>query len=442
MSGITAGQIQIEGSVLITRLLELRITIQANQHVTGYLSGRIEKEMVKKVLQLEENAWIQIKAVTPNETKNLLIGMIEQASVIEEGNHYKVRLELSSGTKQLDIVSRKRSFQNKNATYKEVIEKVMSEWKNGSFLWQEGTPQPVGGPIFQYEETDWEFLLRLANRKRTMLYPEWRRKGCHFWFGMPRSTENVVFSEENYQVGISSRYYELGGSLAGYRPEDFFYYQITSYEDYELGSLAQFQGRTLKICKKEMLLEQEELYFQYTVGTEALVKQKEVRESKLTGLTLTGTILSVKGEQVKLALEIDGGKQEEETAYPYLWTPDSGSVMYCMPKVGSKASLYFPCEKEEKAIVVHCVRTNGGSCEKMANSQKKGLSTEYGKELCMKEEKLELSCEKSGMKISLEDTAAVALESSKKIKVEGASIHMKGKTVTIETPVELRLSKK
>ena len=116
--------------------------------------------------------------------------------------------------------------------------------------------------------------------------------------------------------------------------------------------------------------------------------------------------------------------------------------MYCMPKVGSRASLYFPCEKEEKAIVVHCMRTNGDSCEKMGNSQKKGLSTEYGKELCMEEENLKLFCEKSGMKISLEDTMAIALESSKKIKLEGASIHMKGKTVTIETPVELRLSKK
>ena len=60
----------------------------------------------------------------------------------------------------------------------------------------------------------------------------------------------------------------------------------------------------------------------------------------------------------------------------------------------------------------------------------------------MEEENLKLFCEKSGMKISLEDTMAIALESSKKIKLEGASIHMKGKTVTIETPVELRLSKK
>ena len=38
MSSITAGQIQIEGNILITKLLELKITIQANQHVTGYIS--------------------------------------------------------------------------------------------------------------------------------------------------------------------------------------------------------------------------------------------------------------------------------------------------------------------------------------------------------------------------------------------------------------------
>ena len=46
MGSITAGQIQIEGSVLITKLLELKITIQANQHITGYLSGIIEKEKI------------------------------------------------------------------------------------------------------------------------------------------------------------------------------------------------------------------------------------------------------------------------------------------------------------------------------------------------------------------------------------------------------------
>lgn len=36
------------------------------------------------------------------------------------------------------------------------------------------------------------------------------------------------------------------------------------------------------------------------------------------------------------------GSAEQLQTHAYQWTPDTGSAMYCMPKVGTKVTLYFP----------------------------------------------------------------------------------------------------
>ena len=50
-----------------------------------------------------------------------------------------------------------------------------------------------------------------------------------------------------------------------------------------------------------------------------------------------------------------------------------------MPIVGTSARLYFPNESSEEAIITGCVRKNGSSCSKTANTTKRYFGTENGK---------------------------------------------------------------
>ena len=64
-------------------------------------------------------------------------------------------------------------------------------------------------------------------------------------------------------------------------------------------------------------------------------------------MSLGGTVEKTDHEQVWLRLDIDGAGGK--AAYPYDWAPATGSLMYCMPKVGTRVSLYIPGSDEREA---------------------------------------------------------------------------------------------
>lgn len=87
-----------------------------------------------------------------------------------------------------------------------------------------------------------------------------------------------------------------------------------------------------------------------------------------------------------LKLDIDGKNGE----YDYKWKPTSGNLMYCMPKIGTKASLYFESADERSGIATNSPRTNGGNDEKsdldfegFSNVQNRGMVTEHDKRMDM-----------------------------------------------------------
>ena len=81
--------------------------------------------------------------------------------------------------------------------------------------------------------------------------------------------------------------------------------------------------------------------------------------------------------------------------------------MYCMPKVGTKVSLYFSSEEEASARVINCIRENGETCEGMSDPNYRGLSTEHGKKLFLNPKELGVSEEEKGNYLKLEDDVAV-----------------------------------
>lgn len=78
---------------------------------------------------------------------------------------------------------------------------------------------------------------------------------------------------------------------------------------------------------------------------------KRIYNEKINGMTILG-------DTVKLKPDIDKGHAPGGT-YPYLWRPETGNLMCCMPKVGTRASLYFPKFDKKDAFVVNCIRTIG-----------------------------------------------------------------------------------
>lgn len=294
--------------------------------------------------------------------------------------------------------------------------------------------QTTDKPMIQYHETDWEFLKRLASHSQAAIYPDVKTDHARIWFGFPNEIEHMKVGETDYVVGICPEYLDSEIPARWYT-----YFDIELHLDYDIGTGVFFQREKWRIEQKHVALKHGILVFKYRLRKEESLLTEKKYQHMFVGMSILGTVLEVDGENVKLHLDIDSSQNAEE-AYAYQWTPDTGSAMYCMPKVGTKVSLYFPDTDEQTARAIGCVRENGGSCPAMSDPSKRGLSTEYGKELFLNPEDMGLKSEIN--QLGLTDGQGVALATMKKVSVTSEKkIMMSGKTVCLETPKELQMAR-
>ena len=261
------------------------------------------------------------------------------------------------------------------------------------------------------------------------------------WFGFPDRAFTCTFPKNCCTSGISQRYYELGGPAAGNRRADFFYYDVPSSQMCDLGWYTVFRGQEFLICEKWARLERGELLFTYRLGKPGLGYGRKQYNDKISGMTILGEVLSTKRETVCLKLDIDEG-WAPGGPYPYTWRPETGNMMYCMPQVGTRVSLYFPNYDEQTAIAVNCVRTNGSSCARMSDPSKRSFVTEHGKEMNLYPQEMSFLGGANGT-VKLEDETGITISTDKRIQIVAQqTVQVNGQKVEIYAPNgELTLEK-
>jgi len=371
----------MSGALNIEHLTALKLHIGVNAHGWAIVEGEAGENALEQLSGALAGREQHILTLDESGAeKCLFAGVIREAELVRVGDYNRFHVELLSGTCLMDREVRSRSFQDVGRTYSQVAQQVCSEYSGGAAICTVGEDKTLGKPVIQYRETDWEFLMRIASHCGSILVPETHRGFPRLWFGFPDRSFTCKFPEDTYTSGISQRYYELGGSAAGYSKTDFFYYDVESPQLCDLGWYTVFKGQPFIIAEKSARLERGELIFTYRLGRPGLGWGKMLYNEKISGMTLLGEVLETSRETLKLKLDIDTG-WNPGGPYPYTWRPETGNFMYCMPQVGTRVSLYCPNYDEKAAIAVNCVRTNGGSCGRMSTPSKRSFVTEHGKEM-------------------------------------------------------------
>ena len=273
----------------------------------------------------------------------------------------------------MDQDCKQRSFQNTSMSYATLVDKVCCAYSDYHAMVESGADETIDIPLIQYEETDWAFLQRVASRQNAVLVPDVYVSSPSFHFGFPQQNKALIIEKSQYTIGISPKW----ATQSKHQKLDYLYYKIEEKVNYPIGKQVQLNGRILWIIEKEIRLEQGECIYYYTLGGPAFFYQEVQYNQHITGLSILGTVLESAGETVKLHLDIDD-EQDVGTAYPYWWTPPTGNLMYCIPEVGTRVSLYFGCQDESCAKAVNCVRTNASSYEGFSDPAKRSLSTVKG----------------------------------------------------------------
>lgn len=302
----------------------------------------------------------------------------------EQGDFAVLSGKIISGSVLLDTEIKSWSFQDVSMTYKNIIEQVLKDTHHAGAVFAAGTyDESINKPIIQYRETDWQFINRLASRCLSCIIPDITQSKPWIYFGVKKGGQAVTFNETESTQTANEKFYCMGADDAGWNKGDYYHTDVESVEDYKIGDTATIHEKALVICEKSATYKRNEVIFSYRLAKESYNQAKRYDNQKISGMTLLGTVLETAEETLKIHLDIDR-EQDPGTAYPYHWVPPSGSLMYLMPTVGTRVSLYCPDSDEQNARAINCVRTNGGAdglCEAMGNFENRCLTTEHGKQM-------------------------------------------------------------
>ena len=432
----------IRGPVEFIHILELSLHTRSNEHgymtVQGYLNSESAQSNSLRDLEGNDFSLFTLQKEDAGKLHPAFFGTADLFKVNRTGEVFFAKTHVVGATAQLDVELKSRSFQDVTMTYRQVVETVLHDTPNASADFADIADQSIQKPLIQYEETDWAFIKRLASMLRTQLIPDCTTPYPRFSFGYVSQTIGELASDE-YAVIQDPRFYALGSTESGLYKPDFLCYVVPSLQYHRLGSQVTFNGQSLVVCEQDGILRDGELLYTYKIGRPNWFSQREIKNEKLIGLCLPGTVLETDREVARLKLDIDEGRKPG--SYPFSWMPESGNIMYCMPKLGTRASLYLPSHNTGDAVVITSPRTNGDTCGEMSDPQNRCFTTEHGKKMGLFPKTMFFSggAPTETLQIRLDDLNYMLAESTRAIQIVAKlQINVEAPRVTLSTLQELQ----
>lgn len=288
----------------------------------------------------------------------LFCGYQEKVEIKEEGRYRIADVQAVSGTILLDQKKCNRVFQKKAQTYMGIANTVTADTEHSACILP-GSDMQTGGTLIQYQETDWNFLKRMASQLGLPLVPDISYYYPRFYLGLPEGEKKELGEILSCDMCFDGRYYAASGKCLVDR-KDFICYDVVTRTSLSLGDKVTYEGRELLVSRKKTELVRGEVIFTYRLAGSSYTCVPWEDNPDYTGMSFVGAIVGTQGEQVEVAFDID---QTAAGRNRYGFAPATGNLMYCMPQKGTKTSLYIGNGDEARGIATGCIRTNGSTCE-------------------------------------------------------------------------------
>ncbi|WP_069679646.1 hypothetical protein [Clostridium taeniosporum] len=385
----------------------------------------------------DENNNLEVDINNVDISKSVVVfnGLVENIKTTNKDGLYYIEIEGISRSSEIDIKEKSRSFQNVNMTYDELIGTILKDYSGFGFVQCIEKEQAIEKPIFQYKETDWDFLRRISSELKSEIYCDIIDLNNLLYFGINNGKNYELQDNISYKATKDLKtFYKSGGYDLGFHDTDYFYYEIKSRERYNIGDNIYFKQKDVYVSDYEAFKYQDEIIYKYKLRRKNGVWQTKIYNSLLCGSSLEGKVLDVQGEEVKLHLNIDKKQDKGEGSW-FKYAPPTGNAMYSMPVVGTSAKLYFPDESGNEPLVSGCVRSNGSSQAKTSDTTKRYFGTEHGSEIEMTPSALNIKGgSASPISISIDDSVGIKITSPKKLTLSADS------EIIMKTPKNVKIN--
>lgn len=427
-------------------LLQCDIRKVVNEHVTATVSGIIPNDMEGAYMEM---ALAGVKSVITarddsGAEKTVFHGIVRNLSIDTKNELKTLTAELISASYLMDNRPHTRTFQDAAMSYNDVLNFLSTSYTDYGALLTVGNGEPIKDVILQYKETDWQFAKRLASHFNSVLVPAYLVDGVKYYFGLPESRDSAEVRPFQYslQKAVGEYIYKTDNDVNGLHETDAIYYRVKSREIYDIAQKVSFNGRELYVFEINSELYGSELLHTYALKSLAGFKTRHAYNEPMTGASLTGTIIDVMQDLVKVHVHCDKA-QDTATAKWFIYstaysTPD-GTGWYCMPEIGDTVRLYLPNEKEAEGYIISAVHLLPANNQARQMPDFKSIRNKYDKEVLFKPDSLTFTNNK-GMSVQILDDEGINIISDKKITIisdESVAIASTTADVTVTAPVGL-----
>lgn len=419
------GDLFVETKITIESIEKLELEVKPGEHGKLILKGSIKEEDGQSTLF---TSWENTEIKLYGKGKLLFYGLVRQINLTHEGGLFTILLEAVSATARLDVEKKSRSFQDIGKTYEEAFLQVLTDTP-GSRLRFYGSDVPLGTPAYQLEETDWQWIKRMASRLGKPIF-------AGIYTNEPRM--EVGLSEKSYYEADEAGVVENKIGKTGGQP----YRVVRTGENWNPGERVRWRGKEYVIGEKSGRLEKGLLWFSYTLGRKEAFSVTPYYHPEFRGRRLAATVLERKQELVRVRFAMDKGQQDK--AYWYPWCPVSGNLFYCMPEEGEQIYIELEDIAGNTARAVEGIRQNGkGNPELLPENRL--FTTRESKRLTLSEKKILFQDlgQKEPLQLLLDDLFGVEVRSNEKLTIWAkGDIGMKGETLSFQAPKEISLLRK
>jgi len=341
-------------------LLEVEITQKLNEHGTLYIKGVLPEGVSIDAAMLQvDGTNVKLSAVNSGDELVLFQGVAESVEVRTEGDVRNIEVRAKTHSVTMDQTRKSRSFQDKDRKYIELFHQVANSYAGGDVLDKITEDKLVNMFIMQHEETDWDFLKRLASHFQTGLVCAVRHDEPKLYLGIP-NLERHEMSDHNFSITRDmERYWSLSkNGVKNLSATDFTRYNLRTDRIISIGDQVVLDGIELYVYAITSVASNELLENHLTLYPENGMCQPHLVNNRIAGTSYSGHIINVRNDQVQVALDTDAGHDPGDPCwfkYSTVYSSQDGSGWYCMPEQGDTARLHFPNSDENRAYVISSV---------------------------------------------------------------------------------------
>ena len=402
---------------VVESIVEMKVEQSLNQHASMYLKGIIPKESGDSGVMDTDDSTV----ITVSDQDGVIFGgLVQDIRASFEGQVYYLEVWAVSFSIKADTDVISRSFQDAGMNYQQIGDLMAGE--NELSMSMEASPLSIHNLLLQYQETNWEFLKRIASHNHSVLLPSVEEP--KFYFGIPKGNDKGSLLSYRFSVGKNIRRYRRHfGAGVDVSSEDSLEYIVHADDSVlAIGDTVDYGGTALFVREARIHLADAVLTCRYVLCPENGLKVPAVSNPHITGLTLAGQVLEVNQDTVKVILCVDES-QDSATAYafPYMtpYSAENHTGLYLMPETGDVVNIQFPTEDESLAVALTSYRQ--ADSDKTGDPNVKYLRTPHDKEIKISEDEILITAKTGGLYIKLNQDNGIEVFSQHGITVNTLS---------------------